>query len=193
VVTPGSPTKNPYSPVASNLSKAFKGASFGGRKSTGERNASLKKEGKLCVQVLYPGNDFADGVSFTTLYIKVVQYKGRWVVHVWYCNKKIQTDAFKKVLNITKDVDIGSEWLNYVINIMVGNKTRDTSYGSGVQKLRSDKWPVTDMAVYLKNGDTQKETVAWVQSVAECVMTYVSDSVGEGGELYYPFEEAFHK
>jgi hypothetical protein len=47
VVTPGSPTKKPYSAVASNFSKAFKGASFAGRKSIGARNAALEKEGKL--------------------------------------------------------------------------------------------------------------------------------------------------
>jgi hypothetical protein len=86
VVTPGSPTKKPYSAVASNLSKAFKGASFAGRKSTGARNAALEKEGKLFVQVLYPDNVFTAGVSFTTLYIKVVQYKGVKVVPVWYFN-----------------------------------------------------------------------------------------------------------
>jgi hypothetical protein len=72
VVIPGSPTKKPYSDVASNLSKAFKGAYFGGRKSTGDCNAALEKEGKIFFQVLYPDSAFADGVSFTTLYIKVV-------------------------------------------------------------------------------------------------------------------------
>jgi hypothetical protein len=73
VVTPGSPTKKPYSAVASNLSKSFKGDSFAGRKSTGARNVALEKVGKLCVQVLYPDNVFTAGVSFTTLYIKAVQ------------------------------------------------------------------------------------------------------------------------
>jgi hypothetical protein len=29
-----------------------------------------------------------------------------------------------------------------------------------------------------------------VKSAAECEMTYLSESVGEGYELYYPFEEA---
>jgi hypothetical protein len=82
VVSPGSPTKNPYSAVASNLSKAFKGAAFAGRKSTSARNLALDKEGKLFVQVLYPDNEFTDGVSFTTLYIKVVQYKGGKIVPV---------------------------------------------------------------------------------------------------------------
>jgi hypothetical protein len=45
VVTPGSPTKKPYSAVAvaSNLSKAFKGASFAGRKFAGARNAAKRK------------------------------------------------------------------------------------------------------------------------------------------------------
>jgi hypothetical protein len=84
VVTPGSPTRNTYSAVASNISKAFKGAAFAGRKSTGARNVALEKEGKLFFQVLYPDNVFTTGVSFTTLYIKVVQYKGRKVVPVWY-------------------------------------------------------------------------------------------------------------
>jgi hypothetical protein len=86
VVTPGSPTKQPYSAVASNISKAFKLASFAGRKSTGARNAALEKEGKLFVQVLSPDNVFTSGVSFTTLYIKVVEYKGGKVVPAWYCN-----------------------------------------------------------------------------------------------------------
>jgi hypothetical protein len=96
VVTPGSPTKNPYSAVASNLSKAFKGAAFAGRKSTGAHNVALEKEGKLFVQVLYPDNVFTDGVSFTTLYIKVVQYKGGNVVHVWYCNNNFSRLHSKK-------------------------------------------------------------------------------------------------
>jgi hypothetical protein len=90
VVSPGSPTKKPYSAVASNLSnlsKAFKGAAFAGRKSTTTaRNLALDKEGKLFVQVLYHDNEFTDGVSFTTLYIKVVQYKGENIVPVWYFN-----------------------------------------------------------------------------------------------------------
>jgi hypothetical protein len=54
MVTPGSPAKKPQSAVASNLSKAFKGASFAGIKSSGARNAALEKEGELFVQVLYP-------------------------------------------------------------------------------------------------------------------------------------------
>jgi hypothetical protein len=62
VVTPGSPTKKPYSALASNLSKAFKGASFAGRKYTGAHTAALEKGGKLCVQVLYPDNVFTVGV-----------------------------------------------------------------------------------------------------------------------------------
>jgi hypothetical protein len=33
--------------------------------------------------------------------------------------------------------------------------------------------------------------VSRVKAIAECVMTYLSESVGEGGEMYYPFEEAF--
>jgi hypothetical protein len=86
VVTPGSPTKTPYSAIASNLSKAFKGTAFAGRRSTGARNVALENEGKLFIQVRYPDNGFTDGVSFTTLYIKVVQYKGGKVVPAWYCN-----------------------------------------------------------------------------------------------------------
>jgi hypothetical protein len=49
------------------------------------------------------------------------------------------------------------------------------------------------MATCIKTGDTQKETVTRVQSVAECVMNYLSGSVGEGVELYYPFEETFRE
>jgi hypothetical protein len=68
VVSTGSPTKQPYFAVASNLPNAFKGAAFAGRKSTNTaRNLALDKEGKLFVQVLYPDNEFTDGVSFTTL------------------------------------------------------------------------------------------------------------------------------
>jgi hypothetical protein len=63
VVSPGSPTKKSYSAVASNLSKAFKGAAFAGRKSTTTaRNLALDNEGKLFVQVLYPDNEFTNGV-----------------------------------------------------------------------------------------------------------------------------------
>ena len=47
------------------------------------------------------------------------------------------------------------------------------------------------MATYLKCGDTPEETTERVKAVAECVMTYLSESVGEGDDLYYPFEEAF--
>jgi hypothetical protein len=52
---------------------------------------------------------------------------------------------------------------------------------------------VTHMATYLKCGDTHEDTVARVKAVAECVMTYLSESVGGGDEMYYPFEEAFRK
>jgi hypothetical protein len=72
VVTTGSTTKNPYSAVASNLSKALKGDAFAVGKSTGTRNVALEKEGKLFVQVIYPDNVFTTKVSFTTLYIKFV-------------------------------------------------------------------------------------------------------------------------
>jgi hypothetical protein len=193
VVTPGSPTKKPYSDVASNLSKAFKVAAFVVRKSTGAYNVALKKEGKLCVQVLYPDNVFTAGVSFTTLYIKDVQYKGVKVVPVWYCNNIFFTAAFKEVLKSTSGVDLGSEWLNYAMKIMVETKTHYTCFGADVQKLHEDKWPMTRMATYLRCGDTREDTVAQVKSVAECVMTYLSESVGEGDEMYYPFEEAFRE
>jgi hypothetical protein len=49
---------------------------------------------------------------------------------------------------------------------------------------------VTHMATYLKCGDTCEDTLARVKAVAECVMTYLSESVGEGDAMYYPFEEA---
>jgi hypothetical protein len=52
---------------------------------------------------------------------------------------------------------------------------------------------VPHLATYLRCGDTQEETVARVKAVAERVMTYLYESVGEGDELYYTFEEAFHK
>jgi hypothetical protein len=39
----------------------------------------------------------------------------------------------------------------------------------------------------------KEETVARVKAVTECVTIYFSESVGEGGELYYHFEEAFHE
>jgi hypothetical protein len=180
VVTPGSPTKNPYSAVVSNILKAFKGASFVGRKSTGARNSALENEGNLFVQVLYPDNVFTAGVSFTTLYIKVVEYRGGKVVPAWYCNNIFFTAAFKEVLKSTSCVDLGSEWLNYAKKFMVETKTRDTCFGAGVQKLCQDKWPVTHVAIYLKCGDTREDTVARVKAVAECVMTYLSESVGEG-------------
>jgi hypothetical protein len=149
VVSPGSPTKNPYSAVASNLSKAFKGAAFAGRKSTGARNLALDKEGKLFVQVLYPDNEFTDRVSFTTLYIKVVQYKGGKIFPVWYFNNIFFTAAFKEVLKSTSGVDLGSDWLNYAMNLLVETKTRDTCFRTDVQKLRQDKWHVTHLATYV--------------------------------------------
>jgi hypothetical protein len=191
VVSTGSPTKKPCSSVASNLSKAFKGAAFAGRKSTGARNLALDKEGKIFVQVLYTDNEFTDGVSFTTLYIKVVQYKGGNIVPVWYFNNNFFTAAFKEVLKSTSGVDLGSDWRNYAMKFLVETKTRDTCFGADVQKLRQDKWHVTHVAKYAKCGDTREDTVSLVKAVAECVMTYLSESVGEGDEMYYPFEEAF--
>jgi hypothetical protein len=74
---------------------------------------------------------------------------------------------------------------------LVETKTRDTCFGSDVQKLRQDKWPVTHLATYVKCGDTREDTVSRVKAVAECVMAYLSESVGEVDEMYYPFEEAF--
>jgi hypothetical protein len=35
--------------------------------------------------------------------------------------------------------------------------------------------------------------VTRVKTVSECVMTYFSESVGEGDKMYYPFEEAFRE
>jgi hypothetical protein len=104
--------------------------------------------------------------------------------------KKI-TAAFKEVLKITSGVDLGSEWLNYTMKFIVETRNRDACFGEDVQKLRQDKWPVTHMATYLKCGDTFEDTVARVKAEAECVITYVSERVGEGDKMYYPFEEAF--
>jgi hypothetical protein len=103
------------------------------------------------------------------------------------------TAAFKEVLKSTSGVDLGSEWLNYAMKFMVETKTRDTCFGADVQKLRQDKWHVTHMATYLKCGDTREDMVVRVKAVTECVMTYLSKSVGEGDERYYPFEEAFRE
>jgi hypothetical protein len=179
VVSPGSPTKKPYSAVASNLTKAFKGAALAGRKSTTTaRYLALDKEGKLFVQVLYPDNEFTDGVSFTTFYIKVVQYKGGKIVPVWYFNNNFSTAAFKYVLKSTSGVDLGYDWLNYAMKFLVEKKTRDTCFGSDVQKLRQYKWPVTHLDTFVKCGDAREDTVSRVKAVAECVMTYLSESVG---------------
>jgi hypothetical protein len=112
VVTPGSPTKKPYSAVASSLSNAFKGAFFADRKSTGARYVALEKEGKLCVQVLYPDNLFTAVVSFTTLYIKVVHCKGGKVVPACYCNTIFFTAVIKDFLKSASGIDLGYEWLN---------------------------------------------------------------------------------
>jgi hypothetical protein len=84
MVNAGSHTTKHYSAVASNILKAIKGDSFSGRKSTVARNAAVEKEGKLFVQVLYPDNVFTAEGSLTTLYIKVVQYKGGTIVPAWY-------------------------------------------------------------------------------------------------------------
>jgi hypothetical protein len=74
---------------------------------------------------------------------------------------------------------------------LVETKTCDTCFGADDQKLLQDKWPVTHMTTHRKCGDTSEDTVAFVNAVAECVMTYLSESVGEGYEMYNPFEEAF--
>jgi hypothetical protein len=183
LVSPGFPTKKPYSDVASNLSTAFKGAAFAGRKSTTVHNLALDKEGKLFVQVLYPDNEFTGGVSFTTLYIKVVHYKGGKIVPVWYFNNSFFTAAFNEVLKSTSGVDLGSDWLNYAMKFLVETKTCDTCFGADVETLRQYKWPVTHLATYVKCGDTREDTLSRVKAVAECVMTYLSESVGEGGEM----------
>jgi hypothetical protein len=135
VVSPGSPTKEQYSPVTSNLSRAFKGASFAERKSDGDRNAALEKEVKLCVQVLYPYIAFTTGESFTKLCINGFQYKGGKISPVWCCNIIFFTAACKEVVDITKTVDTGAEWLNYAIKCMVDTKTQDTCYEVCVQKI----------------------------------------------------------
>jgi hypothetical protein len=103
------------------------------------------------------------------------------------------TAAFKEVLKSTSGVNHGSEWLNYAMIFLVETKTRDTCFGADVQKLRQYKWSVTHLATYLKCGDTREDTVARVKAVAECVMNYLSESVGEGDDMYYPFEEAFRE
>jgi hypothetical protein len=113
-------------------------------------------------------------------------------VHVWYCNNNFFTATFKEVLKSTKDSDLGSDWLNYAMKFMVETETRDTCVGADVQKLRQDKWHMTRMATYLNCGNNQEETFERVKAAAECVVTYLSESVVEGDELYYPFEEAFH-
>jgi hypothetical protein len=63
---------------------------------------------------------------------------------------------------------------------LVETKTRDTCFGADVQKLRQDKWSVTHLATYVKCGDTREDTVSQVKALAECMMTYMSESVGEG-------------
>jgi hypothetical protein len=67
------------------------------------------------------------------------------------------TGSLKEVLKSTSGVNLGSEWLNYAMKIMVETKTRDTCFGADVQKLRQDKWPVTHMAKYLRWGDTLED------------------------------------
>jgi hypothetical protein len=129
VVTPGSPTKKPHYCRIKSI-KGLQRCCLHRKKSTGARNAALEKEGKLFVQDLYPNNVFTAGVSFTTLYIKVVKYKGGKVVPVWYCNNNFCTAAFKEVLKSTTCVNLGSERLNYAIFFLVETKTRDTCFGA---------------------------------------------------------------
>jgi hypothetical protein len=112
---------------------------------------------------------------------------------VWYCNNKKFTASFKEVLKSTSGVDLGSEWLNYAMIFLAETKTRDTCFGADVQKLRQDKWSVTHLATYIKCGDTREDMMARVKAVEECVMTYLSESVGEGDDIYYPFEEVFRE
>jgi hypothetical protein len=40
------------------------------------------------------------------------------------------------------------------------------------------------MATYLKCDDTRENKVARVKAVAECVMNYLSESVGEGDDMF---------
>jgi hypothetical protein len=75
-----------------------------------------------------------------------VQYKGGKIVPVWYLNNIFFTAAFKEVLKSTSGVDLGSDWLDYAMKFLVETKTRDTCFGAGVQKLRQDKWHVTQLA-----------------------------------------------
>jgi hypothetical protein len=77
-------------------------------------------------------------------------------------------------LKSTKDVDFGSEWLNYVIEFIVETETCETCVGADVQKLRQDKWHVTNMATYIKCGDNQEETVERVKAVVDCVINNLS-------------------
>jgi hypothetical protein len=114
VATPGSATNNPYSAVASNLSKAFKGASFTCRKSTGARNAVLEKEGELFFK------------SYTLTMFLLLEHLLQPCIsrlHIFF------TAAFKEVLKSTSGVNLGSEWLKYAIRFMVETKTRDTCFG----------------------------------------------------------------
>jgi hypothetical protein len=60
-----------------------------------------------------------------------------------------------------------------------------------VQNTHQDKWHVTHMATYLKCGNKKEEKFARVKDVSECLMPYLSESVGDEDELCYPFEEAF--
>jgi hypothetical protein len=57
---------------------------------------------------------------------------------VWYFNNNLFTAALKEVLNITNDVDTGSEWLKYAMKFMVDTQNRFILYGADVQKLRQD-------------------------------------------------------
>jgi hypothetical protein len=55
------------------------------------------------------------------------------ITWLWYCNTKFFTAAFKEVLKSTKDVDLGSEWLNYAIKFTVEIETHETCVGADLQ------------------------------------------------------------
>jgi hypothetical protein len=52
-----------------------------------------------------------------------VQYKGGKIVHVWFCNNNFFTAELNEVVDITKTIDTGPEWLNYSMKFKVQTKT----------------------------------------------------------------------
>jgi hypothetical protein len=106
-----------------------------------------------------------------------VQYKGEKDVPVWYCNNISFTGVFKEVLKSLK----------YAMKFMDETKNRYTCFGDEFQKLQQDKWPVTHMVTYLKCVNTRENTVARVNAVTEFVMTYLSESVVEGDDMYLAY------